>query len=558
MHEINAEAIGKELLDRKWISPEILDRAFEEMGRGFPFDEALLKTGVVKERQFYQAVAKVLRLPFVDLSDYRVDPQVVNLLSSELAKEFCVFPLFKIKDSLAVVTADPTNMFVLDRIREESDMMEVDQMVGAQSEIKNLIDQYYGAGHSMGNLVETLQEKEIRTAEPLAAEISATGSLLEQPVVQFIDFLLEHAVKEKASDIHIEPDANALRVRIRMDGLLHDIPAPPKKFELAIICRIKVLADMNIAENRIPQDGRFSTLVGGKKIDLRVSTVPTVWGENLALRILDTTTLKLDLKDLGLSPQALDLFQKFIAKPYGMILVTGPTGSGKTTTLYTALHKINSPEDNIVTIEDPVEYRLEMIRQIQVNPKVGLTFATGLRAIVRQDPDVIMVGEIRDLETAQIAVQSALTGHLVFSTLHTNDAAGAAVRLIEMGMEPFLVSSSVIGVAGQRLVRVLCQKCKKGDVVPEMVLEKFSLKGASLMKGSGCQACHQTGFRGRIGIFEILELTEEICHLILMKASASQIQKKAIELGMQTMLEDGLDKVRKGVTTLDEVLRVAE
>lgn len=555
MHETHAVEIGKDLVDRGLLSQDLLDEALGLIDSGQPFDEFLLEKGRVPEKEFYSSLAKILRLPFVDLVDYRIDPKIVNVISAETVREFTVFPLFKIRDSLTLVMADPTNIPAIDRIREESGC-EVDSAVGALSEVLNLIDQYYGAGQSMGTLVENLYRDQERKIP--AVNLGVPTFDPDQPVVQLVSLLIEHAVKERASDIHIEPDQDKLRVRIRVDGVLHEVPAPPKKFESSIIARAKILAEMNIAESRIPQDGRFSVVVDQRKMDVRVSTIPTVFGENVVLRLLDTQTLKFDLKELGFSDEDYEKIGKLIQRPYGMILVTGPTGSGKTTTLYTALRRINSPEKNIVTIEDPVEYRLDMIRQIQINPKVGLSFATGLRSIVRQDPDIILVGEIRDLETAQIAIQSALTGHLVFTTLHTNDAAGAAVRLVDMGVEPFLVASSVIGVVAQRLVRLLCPKCKKPDEVSEAIRKPLHLEGIELFKGKGCQACRQTGFRGRMGIFEFLELDEDIRHLIVSKSSSSQIKNKALEKGMTPMMNDGLRKVRLGLTTVNEILRVAQ
>ncbi|MBI1870027.1 MAG: type II/IV secretion system protein [Chlamydiae bacterium] len=556
MYELNASEIGKELIDAKIISQEDFEKILFGVKKGKAFDQLVLDQEGVSESIFFQTVAKILKLPFIEVTDYRIDPEVVQLISARTAKEFCVFPLFKIHKNLVVAMVDPSHVLALDQIRQESGF-EPDPVIGSRSEILKMVDQYYGAHHSMGTLVENLQRgEEIKEVPVIPLETLTLGE--NQPAVQLLNLLIEHAVKEGASDIHIEPELDRLRVRIRVDGVLHEVPAPPKKYENILISRAKIMADLNIAESRVPQDGRFSTQVDRKRIDVRVSTMPTVHGENIVLRILDAKALQIHLQELGFSSGIYQRFECLIKKPYGMILVTGPTGSGKTTTLYAALRSINSLEKNIVTIEDPVEYKLEIVRQIQVNPKVGLTFASGLRSIVRQDPNIIMVGEIRDSETAGIATQSALTGHLVFSTLHTNDAAGAAVRLIEMGVEPFLVSSSVIGIVAQRLVRLTCEKCKKTESLSQKVLQMYQLEGSSPMKGAGCRFCRHTGFKGRMGIFELLELNDNIRQLVSSKVAASEIKKKAIESGMKTMLQDGLEKVRQGKTSLDEVLRVAE
>ncbi|MDP3979906.1 MAG: GspE/PulE family protein, partial [Chlamydiota bacterium] len=550
MHELNAVDIGKILVQEKLISQTDLDRVFKGMMSGKAFDELVIGGGYVDERNFYMTLAKVLNLSFIDLSDYRVDQKIISVISQSLAKEHCVFPLFKIRENLTVAMADPSDVLALDRIRDESGC-EPELVISTRSEINSIIDHYYGAGHSMGALVDNLRKREEKTEKRISSGIDMGDAEGERPVIQFVNLLIEHAVSVKASDIHIEPDIDQMRVRLRIDGVLHETTAPPKKYENAIVSRVKIMSELNIAESRIPQDGRFSMAVGGRQIDMRVSIVPTVCGENLIIRILDKQMLRYDMMDLGFSADAFQKIGAMLRKPYGMILVTGPTGSGKTTTLYSALRKINSPEKNLVTIEDPVEYRMELVRQIQVNPAVGLTFATGLRSIVRQDPDVIMVGEIRDAETARIAVQSALTGHLVLSTLHTNDAAGAPVRLVEMGIEPFLVTSSVIGVIAQRLVRKICEKCKKPDKLPDAMKQLYHLEDVPVKRGKGCRNCHQTGYIGRLGIYEILEIDTQIRELIVSRSPAGIIAQKAKETGMCFMIDDGLEKVKQGLTTLD-------
>lgn len=554
MHEIYAERIGKDLVEKKLLATPDFDQILQKMQRGIPFDELILKQDSINEKEYYSSLANVSNIPFVDLSDYRTDTSLVNLVPARLAKKYILFPLFKLRDSLAVAMIDPFNMDALDRLREHM-KIEIDPVIAARSEINNLIERHYGAGHSMDELVDTLRQDEAR--KPVQDTMSQIVET-DQPVVKLLNLMIEHAVKQRASDIHIEPDIQTLRVRLRIDGILQEVSAPPKRLESAIISRAKILADLNIAENRVPQDGRFSMVVDEKKIDIRVSIIPTVNGENVVFRILDSGTLRIGLQELGFSKEVNEKIEYMLGKPHGMILVTGPTGSGKTTTLYTVLQKLNTKQKHIMTIEDPVEYRLELIRQIQVNPKVGLTFANGLRSIVRQDPDIIFVGEIRDLETAQIAIQSALTGHLVLSTLHTNDASGAAIRLVDMGVEPFLVASSVIGIIAQRLVRLNCPKCKKPEKISDSLLDHFNVKGHSFFKGEGCSACSHTGHKGRAGIGEALLLNEKVRELIVSKAPSHEIKAAAVAGGMKSMLEDGLEKAKQGLTSLTEVLRVAQ
>jgi general secretion pathway protein E len=385
----------------------------------------------------------------------------------------------------------------------------------------------------------------------------------EAPVIRLVHQMLSRALESRASDIHIEPFENQLKVRYRIDGILHEVDPPPRHLKAAVVSRLKILAQLNIAERRLPQDGRIKTKIAGKDVDLRIATIPTLYGESVVIRLLERSQIFTELESLGFPPRALQAFVEMISKPYGLLLVTGPTGSGKTTTLYGALQKINDPGKKIITIEDPVEYQLSGVNQIQVKPQIGLTFANGLRSIVRQDPDVIMVGEIRDSETAEIAIQAALTGHLVFSTLHTNDAAGAISRLLEMGVEDYLLASSLLGVLAQRLVRRLCMGCRKQtpSVMPAGTQDpRYEVIGAELSpvvwEGSGCESCNGTGYLGRIGIFELLPATSEICKLIVQRADANSIRSLALSQGMRLLREDGLQKARDGVTTLAEVLRV--
>ncbi|RMD85832.1 MAG: type II/IV secretion system protein, partial [Calditrichaeota bacterium] len=404
------------------------------------------------------------------------------------------------------------------------------------------------------NIEEEKPDEEEQTSAEKLKQLSA-----EAPVVKLVNLIIAQAILDKASDIHIEPEEKSLRVRYRIDGILHEAFNPPKHLQAAIISRIKILSDLDIAESRVPQDGRFQVSLNGREVDLRVSTLPTVHGENVVLRILDKSSLMIDLEELGFSEDSLKQFKSLLASSYGIILVSGPTGSGKTTTLYSALQSINTPDKNIVTIEDPVEYRLKMIRQSQVNVKAGLTFASGLRAILRQDPDIVMVGEIRDSETAKIAVEAALTGHLVLSTIHTNDAPGGLTRLTEMGVEPFLTASATVGVVAQRLVRRICENCKEPYKPSPAILEELGIsqeKERRFYRGVGCEECKNTGYKGRMGIYEIMSMDETLRELTLKQASSDQIKKVAIQHGMRTLRQDGLFKAIQGITTLEEVIRV--
>jgi general secretion pathway protein E len=417
---------------------------------------------------------------------------------------------------------------------------------------------------SAEQVIQGLHEED---TDLIISEIEETGDLLDDtsdaPIIKLVNLMLSQAVKDRASDIHIEPAQNRLKIRYRVDGVLYDMLSPPKHIQSALVSRIKIMAKMNIAEKRLPQDGRIEVKIGDKNIDIRVSTIPIAFGERVVLRLLDKTSILLQVSDLGMPRERLKEFDALIRSPYGIILVTGPTGSGKTTTLYAALSTINTTDVNIITIEDPIEYQLEGVGQIQVNPKIDLTFANGLRSIVRQDPDVILVGEVRDLETAEIAIQAALTGHLVFSTLHTNDSASAVTRLIDMGIEPFLVTSSVVAILAQRLVRTLCSACKEAYVPDEESLQNIGIaadmiSGKTIYRGVGCPSCLKTGYRGRTGIFEMMMLTDTVKNLILRTSDANAIKRSGVEQGMVSLRQDGAAKVLAGVTTIEEVFRVTQ
>lgn len=499
-----------------------------------------------KEREILKEVSLFYKLPYLELSYLEPDLEASYVLPEDFVRAQNILPLFKIKDWFFLGISLPLNLSLLSEIKRFTHL-KVKLCLLASSEIESGIDRLYRA---------------VSSAEKIVQKIETIGEDVGSSVVQLINLLIAQAVRDRTSDIHIEPEPDKLRIRFRIDGVLHEVPSPPKSLEPAIVSRIKVMANLDIAESRLPQDGHFKVNVDRKEIDLRVSTLPTVNGENVVLRILDVSNVLLGLEKLGFLEDSLNLFRGAILRPYGMILTTGPTGSGKTTTLYSALMELNTIEKNIVTIEDPVEYRLPLIRQVQINPRAGLTFASGLRSILRHDPDIIMVGEIRDLETATIAVQSALTGHLVFSTLHTNDAPSAITRLTNMGLEPYLISASLIAVMAQRLVRRICPDCKVSQPLSESIKKRFGLeklgKEIVLYKGKGCDFCKGTGYKGRIGIFEIMLIDDEIREMIVEIRPIAEIREKAHQKGMRLLFEDGLEKVLKGITTLDEVSRVCE
>lgn len=554
------KATNIDLLVKKGIiTREQLESAKAEAGRtGMPLERALEKLGYISEIDIAQAVADSLGVPFMDLTDYLVDPEVVKLIPEATAKKCQAVPLFKIGDSLTVAMSDPSDIEAIDELRVKSRMSSIDPVLSTSDMIQKVIDQYYGAQGSIKDLTEGLTREKLEEKTRGIAR-GVAGAIEDTPVIKLVNLLILQAVKDRASDVHIEPEEDMVRVRYRIDGILHEVQQIPKHLQSVLASRIKVMSRMDISETRNPQDGRIQMKMESKSLDLRVSSFPTVHGENIVIRILDKSSVLLGLEDLGFGPKELGDFDKIIRRPNGIILVTGPTGSGKTTTLYAALSTINSTETNIITIEDPVEYEIPLIRQTQINPKAGLTFANGLRSILRQDPDVIMVGEIRDKETAEIAIQASLTGHLVFSTLHTNDAASSLTRLIDMDIEPFLISSSVIGILAQRLVRVICPSCKEKYTPAEEVIKDLNLGDKmEFYRGKGCNKCKGSGFIGRIGIFEFLLMNDEIKNMVTAKASAVEIKNRAVKLGMRLLYEDGIDKVKKGVTTIEEVLRVTE
>jgi general secretion pathway protein E len=501
-------------------------------------------------------------VPVVSLSDPSlVLQQATNVLPLKFMQQYKFFPLRLENGVLTVVMADPSDVDTIDSIRLQSGW-EVRVCRGSEPEILQALEEYYGASSSMERIIKDIEPDDDTPDDQRTEDIAQLKDLAsEAPVIRLVNLMISTAKESRASDIHIEPFEKALRVRYRIDGVLVDTESPPKRLQAAIVSRIKLMARMNIAERRLPQDGRIRIDVGGTDLDLRVSTIPTVHGESLVMRLLDRTSVLPGLGELGFPPDARQHFETLITRPHGIILVTGPTGSGKTTTLYAALQKINAVEKKVITIEDPVEYQIEGINQIQVKPSIGLTFASGLRHIVRQDPDVILVGEIRDRETAEIAIHAALTGHLVMSTLHTNDAAGAITRLLDMGIEDYLVSSTLLAVLAQRLVRRICPDCKTSYTAEKHTLQELGVTTSEtgsvpLFRGEGCSTCHSTGYFGRMGIVELLLIDETLQRLILTKRDANLIRAEAMKLGMKTLWQDGCAKVVAGITTQEEVLRV--
>lgn len=496
----------------------------------------------------------------IDLSKVNVDRNAVNKISASTARFYSAMPFKTEKNSVVIAVADPSNMKLADDLRFVSGV-DIKLVTAKEEDIKNAIERYYGKEEeSLGDVISEAE----KTSSKAPLTTSDADKLKEiascAPVVKLLNMILLRAVREKASDIHFEPFEKDYNIRYRIDGICYDAAHPPRDLSLAISSRIKVMANLDVAESRLPQDGRIMMEIEGNAVDLRVSTLPTLYGESIVMRVLDKNVVSLSLDQIGMSEEIKTKIRDLIKRPNGIVLTTGPTGSGKTTTLYSCLREINKIESKIITTEDPVEYDIEGIIQVAINPKIDLTFAKTLRHILRQDPDIIMVGEIRDSETAEIAIQAALTGHLVFSTLHTNDAPGAVTRLVDMGVEPFLITSTVRSVLAQRLVRTICKKCKKEYAPPdaqiaEIGLSKEKLKGVKFYKGEGCSECNGSGYKGRTGIYELFLMDDKVRELVVKRASTSLIRKAACEAGMKTLREDGFNKIKEGITTLEEVLK---
>jgi type IV pilus assembly protein PilB len=565
--------LGELLLREKVLTPDQLKSALEvQKEKNVPLQTAIISLGLISEEDMAQALSRQLGYPYIDLDQFEVYADVVSLIPVEIVKKYMIMPIHRIRSFLTLAMVDPTDLEVIEDVRFRTGLS-IQPVIASESGIMNAINKYYGsssalrvkkiiedielADDSRVNIIE--EEKEDYDVEGLVQQTE------EAPIIKLVNEIFVDAIKKGASDVHFEPYEQAFRVRFRMDGVLHEMMNLPLKFRSPVISRVKILSNMDIAEKRLPQDGRIKMKVklengSRKEVDMRISALPTIFGEKIVSRILDRQMLKLDLTELGFEEGSLDIFQQAIHRPWGIVLVTGPTGSGKTNTLYSAVATLNSLEKNIMTAEDPVEFNIAGLNQVHIKDEIGLDFPRVLRSFLRQDPDIMLVGEMRDFETVDIAIKAALTGHLVFSTIHTNDAASAVVRLVNMNVEPFLIADSVILIAAQRLVRRLCQKCKVPHRLPEKALIDIGftaeeVKSAQVWKAGGCDYCNNTGYKGRIALYEVLSIDDETREQILMRAQSREIKKKATEKGMITLRRSGLIKIMNGVTSVEEVLR---
>jgi type IV pilus assembly protein PilB len=564
--------LGEILVKDSLISADQLKQALEyQKKNGGRLGTCLVKLGLVSDDDITAVLSRQYGVPSINLKFYEVDPAVIKLVPQETAVRYQIVPLSRVGSTLTIAMTDPTNVFAMDDIKFMTGF-NVEPVVASETAISEAIHKFYGEVESVEELDKVMKDLTGDEADALelAAEetemdlASLSKAAEEAPIIKLCNLILTDAVKRGASDIHVEPYEKEFRVRFRIDGILQNVMAPPLKLKDAMTSRMKIMSKLDISEKRLPQDGRIMIkyLKDGKKkeLDFRVSTVPTLFGEKIVLRLLDKENLRLDMTKLGFEPEALAKFERQILKPYGMVLVTGPTGSGKTNTLYSSVARLNTPETNIMTAEDPVEFQLPGINQVQMKEQIGLNFASALRAFLRQDPNIILVGEIRDFETAEIAVKAALTGHMVLSTLHTNDAPSTISRLMNMGIEPFLVATSVNLICAQRLVRRICAQCKEPLQIqaPALIEAGYSADEAAkttVQHGKGCATCNNTGYKGRVGLYEVMEINDELRELILVGASALEIKKKALEQGMITLRRSGLQKVAAGLTTMEEVLR---
>jgi len=565
--------LGELLLREKVLTPDQLKSALDiQKEKNVPLQTAIVSLGLVSEEDMAQALSRQLGYPYIDLDQFEVYPDVVNLIPVEIVKKYMIMPIHRIRSFLTLAMVDPTDLEVIEDIRFRTGLS-IQPVIASESGILNAINKYYGSSSSLRvkkiiedialaddarvNIIE--EEKDDYNVQEL---VQATE---EAPIIKLVNEIFVDAIKKGASDVHFEPYEQTFRVRFRMDGVLHEQMNLPLKFKAPVISRVKILSNMDIAEKRLPQDGRIKMKVklengGRKEVDMRVSALPTIFGEKVVSRILDRQMLKLDLTELGFEEESLDKFQQAIHRPWGIILVTGPTGSGKTNTLYSAVSTLNSLEKNIMTAEDPVEFNISGLNQVHIKDEIGLDFPRVLRSFLRQDPDIMLIGEMRDLETVDIAIKAALTGHLVFSTIHTNDAASSITRMVNMNVEPFLIADSLILIAAQRLVRRLCQKCKVPHKLPEKAMLDIGflpeeVKSAQAWKAGGCESCNNTGYKGRIALYEVLPVDDDMREQILMRAQSREIKKKATEKGMITLRRSGLIKIKNGITSIEEVLR---
>lgn len=538
------------------------DQLMEALGKQKETKEKLGRTlidlGFLKEEDLYEVLQMQYGIPYVDLLSISIDPKVPKIISEKLAKLHKVIPIKFENNELTVAMADPLDLFAQDDIKFSTNM-NINPVIGNAKHIDMLIDRYYDRSDQVNQAIGEYADQNKETQAQQQQKMT-DSEVMNAPMVRLVNSILQQAVKSKASDIHIEPFENIVKVRARIDGVLNELVTPPKLTQGALITRVKIMAGLDITEKRIPQDGRIEMVIDGKEVNMRVSTLPTVWGEKVVIRILDNSSIMFTKKQLGFSPHNEELFNRALSVTEGIILVTGPTGSGKSTTLYAALREFNKPELNVITVEDPVEFRMEGINQVQTNVKAGLTFASALRSILRQDPDIVMVGEIRDVETAEIAVRAAITGHLVLSTIHTNDAVSTLTRLVDMGMEPYIVGNAIKGILAQRLVRKICPNCKKPYTPSQYERDFLHLSPEDnttvLYKGSGCASCNNSGYTGRTAIYEILLVNEEIKNLMIVGATIPELEQCALRNGMQTLRQAASELVLKGTTTIDEVFRV--
>jgi type IV pilus assembly protein PilB len=563
---------GEILVKENLITSDQLKQALEHQRQhGGRLGTALIKLGFINEDEVTEVLSRQYGVPSINLKYYEVDPSVIKLIPQDTAVRYQIVPLSRVGSTLTIATTDPTNVFAMDDIKFMTGF-NVEPVVASETSIREAISKFYGdvtSGEELSRVMEDLAagdgpDLEV-TTEAQEMDLAALEKAAEEaPIIKLVNLILTDAVKKSASDIHIEPYDRELRVRFRIDGVLQAVMTPPLKLKDAITSRIKIMAKLDISEKRLPQDGRIMIKYRRegkfKELDYRVSTIPTLFGEKIVMRLLDKENLRLDMTKLGFEAESLAKFERAILRPYGMVLVTGPTGSGKTNTLYSSVARLNTPETNIMTAEDPVEFQLAGINQVQMKDQIGLNFASALRSFLRQDPNIILVGEIRDFETAEIAVKAALTGHLVLSTLHTNDAPSTISRLMNMGIEPFLVATSVNLICAQRLVRRICANCKEPLEIPEQALidagyKPDEAKKTTIYQGKGCGSCNKNGYKGRVGLYEVMDINDELRELILVGASALELRKKALELGMITLRRSGLIKVAAGLTTLEEVLR---
>lgn len=554
---LQKKRLGKILVDSGLISEEQLQEAISSQD-GRSLMRTLVDLGFVSEADVSSVLAKQMNLNFVDLNAYNVNPSAITLVSEEIVRRYLILPIDFEEDKLIVAMVDPTNVFAIDDLRIITGY-EIKSVVATESDLIATFSQYTKAGEKFDEMSRTIS---LEMGEGTERKVRITDEVVgkEAPIVRLVSLIITEAVRSRANDIIIEPQEADLRIRYRIDGVLHEIMRTQKRVHSGLISRIKIVSGMDIAERRVPQDGRFGMVIDQKGVDFRVASLPTIHGEMIVLRLLEKESILYRLEDLGMLPEDLERFKLSFSKPYGAFLVCGPTGSGKTTTLYASLHVLNDIAKNLITVEDPVEYRLAGVNQVQVNPKAGLTFASALRSILRNDPDIVMIGEIRDGETALIAVESALTGHLVLSTLHTNNAASALTRLTEMGIEPFLIASAVDCVVAQRLGRKLCKFCKEPYSPEESVLKQLSVpleegKNLTLYRAKGCKRCGGTGYRGRIGFYEVLLVSEAIERLIIARASSDEIHSVAVSEGMKSLEKDVFQKVKEGITSVEEMFR---